>query len=377
MENNGRKPKSRASFFLGATTIIKICLVNLTIILFLAICLEIYLRSSSQYDYFKTNEKLIKGKEIHLNSSGYRDDEFNKVIKNDGSQKIIYLAGSSIAFGTGVAWNEVYAKKLQKMLNNVQPNEEYFVINAGAQGDTVGNVLNKMKDLKLEKFPELIIFSVPPSLFTKELKQKMMSTAEPGGRNFKSEDMLLSMHKWLYHNTRSYAFIDQEIRFRLFKMGILRERLDKINGVLMAYAFQIKTIDETVYNLILQAYKDVEEKLLDLKIKKPNATLILLGIPSRFMISDDAIDNLRGIDKKKMRIDPMEKIRMFAKKNDILFADLKPRLIKERMAMFSNKLQWDDLYTRNDYSHLNARGHELAAEVLFETIQANGLLSSN
>ena len=88
-----------------------------------------------------------------------------------------------------------------------------------------------------------------------------------------------------------------------------------------------------------------------------------MGIPSRFMISDDPIDNLRNIDKAKIRIDPMGKLKSIAQKNKIPYVDLKKSLVREREKMISGQIDWNDLYIRNDYAHLNERGHELAAEL--------------
>ena len=116
MENLEQKSNFKTFSSSATHPIIKICLVNLLIILFLAVSFEIYLRANKSFDHFKNNDEFIRGKKRHLNSLGYRDDEFSKVIKRDGNQNIIFAAGGSITYGSGVTWGNVYAKKLQELI---------------------------------------------------------------------------------------------------------------------------------------------------------------------------------------------------------------------------------------------------------------------
>ena len=370
MKNYNSKPDPQAASFT------KIILFNLTIILLLVVSSEIYLRQNKDFDYLKNDRLHTFGEKKHINSSGYRDEEFNTVIKKDGSQTLIFSAGGSITYGSGVAWQNVFAKKLQTMLNNSSFKNSFFSINGGNQGNPLGTILPQINKLKLSSFPKIIIISIPASVVSKELKLISKKPSDLKSKapldNLKSsiKNILLASHIWLHHNTRSYSLIDQELRMNLFRAGIIKEQLDNSNEEMMPFGIQADDIDETRHNLTLEAFDKIEEKVLALK-KKTNATLILLGIPSRFMISDDSIDNLRNIDKAKFRIDPMKKIKSIAEKNGIVYANLKARLVQEHIKMNANEIEWNDLYNLNDYAHLNLRGHEIAAEVLFETIKTN------
>ncbi len=374
---NSQFPPTSSSY-----PIIKIFFLNIAIILFLIASFEVYLRSDKRFDHYKNDAQFTHGVKTHLNSLGYRDEEFSEVIKSDGSQTLIFAAGGSNTYGSGVPWENVFVKRVQYFLNHSQTEKEYYAINGGGQGKPIREVIDQINELNLGTFPKIIILSISAPIISKMFELSMKNpvgldnskTLDSPLFNLKwiMEDFFLSLHVWLHHHTRSYAFIDQELRTRLFKMKLMKERLDKINGAMMAYAFQTDKTNEAYNGLILKTYDRIEEKISSIH-NEANSTLILMGIPMRFMISDNAIDNLRNIDKEKMKIDPMEKIKLMAEKHGILYADLKKRLVRERKNMASGKTKWNDLYIQNDYAHLNARGHELAAEVLFKILQANGL----
>jgi lysophospholipase L1-like esterase len=359
---------------------------NLLFLLLIFALFEIFLRLNSKYDYLISNKNITHGFEVNLNSSGFRDEEFDALIKKNENQFVVFVAGASITFGPGVEWDHVFAKRLQDLLNLKPSNQTFVVINGGGQGYDANQITNLIDKIELSIQPNLVVVVLSPPVVSREfrnnlLKKNSNSQMEGAEKNrgkmkLKFTEKLLQAHVWMYSNLRCYAFLQQEVRPFLYRKKIIREPLDKLTGSIMAYAFDADGIDGNLFNRIQHTYSLIGDNIrkLNEKLKTIGSGLLVMGVPSRFMISDLPEDNLRNIDKKKIRIDPMEKIKSLLQKNRIPYADLKHRFVREREQMISGKIKWNDLYNRNDYAHLNDRGHEIASEVLLSAINASNFL---
>lgn len=371
--------------------IVRIFLWNILILFAFVFAFEIYLRVDKDFEYLKSNSQFTRGNEMHYNSMGYRDEEFNSLIRKEENPFLIFAAGDSTTFGSGVSWQNTYPKKLQRLLNDKQPETNFVVVNGGGQAYGVKHVFEQVMDLKFPVQPSVVILGLSSPLIAKKfefgglytLKKTAPSTNQNEikfiGLKMKLERFLLNLHASSHQYIRGYAFIDQEVRPFLYKKKILKEKLDRFTGSIMAYAFDVEGVTPEIFTHIQEAYSQLEETIKKLKQSSmaSGKKIILMGIPDRFTISNDPIDNLRNIDKKKMRIDPMDQFKSISKKYQVPYADLRERMVHEREKMLSGQIEWNDLYIRNDYAHLNDLGHELAAEILFNTLRASGFISQN
>lgn len=86
--------------------------------------------SGQLYYLFRPNEDYLwKGTPVHINSKGFRTEEF-EVPKPEGIYRILNV-GDSIAFGWEVSQEDTYGKQLESILNARNDGVHYEVINAG------------------------------------------------------------------------------------------------------------------------------------------------------------------------------------------------------------------------------------------------------
>ena len=156
---------------------------------------------------------------------------------------------------------------------------------------------------------------------------------------------------------RSYLYIafDAHVRRQLYRLGVLRDRMDKREGATFAYAFDVPGLPQSEVD---RAYALLHADLPRLKrlLDDAGVALVILEIPSRFRISTLAVDNERGYDLSKIRVEPMRRVSAIATELGIPFVDLQPILSQERHAMLAGTRAWNDLYVPLDYVHLNRRG---------------------
>ena len=182
----------------------------------------------------------------------------------------------------------------------------------------------------------------------------------------------LKVHSRLY-GSYLYVFIDANVRRRLYRLGVLRDRMDQGRGAVFTYAFDEPGVD---LEEVEAAYHDYAQHLSVIKrlLDERGIPMLALGLPSRFRISDEPVDNERGFDTAKIRIDPYDRMAQYCRELGIPFVDLRLRLRKERQAMLDGDKPWNDLYIPYDYSHLDPAGLGMAAEMLRAEIDRQGWL---
>jgi hypothetical protein len=165
-----------------------------------------------------------------------------------------------------------------------------------------------------------------------------------------------------------YVFLDSNLRRMLYRTGIHRGQMDRRVGAVYAYAFDVPGVDldevESSYRMLAECLAKMTA-MLDAR----GVPLVVLGIPSRFRISDDPVDNERGFAIGKIRIDPLDRVAESCTDLGIPFVDLRPPLRAERRRMFAGHRSWDDLYIPLDFVHLNSVGLRIAAVELLRMIE--------
>ncbi len=272
-------------------------------------------------------EKITGGHEIAYNEYELRDEAF-PIQKPRGQKRIIAL-GNSTTFGSGVAANETWPKKLQEKLG-----PKWFVINAGGQGSSLSKGIEFMEGQGLEFEPEIIIFAFSPSMIAP-------SKTSSGGE---LRRLLLPLHKAL-HASYAYSAFDFYGRKNLYRLGILRD------SPRVLYAYQEES--EPSYT---EFARDLER--LSALARTHDIRLLVLGIPSLFELGDDFENNPRRFPLDQIRIQPLDQIAGLAKEQNIPFTDLREGLKSGPHA-----------YIPGDYTHLNAAGHEAAVQAILQRIK--------
>lgn len=306
------------------------------------------------------------GHSIILNSHGLRDVEF-EARRGPHEHRILCL-GDSTTFGAGVGADETYPKQLEKRLNHSRPNTRWLVINGGGQGASVSQQTDFLLEKGLSFDPSLIVLGFSPSMLGVAAEASRRAAEQPQaqpGPSWKrwglaAHHVALSLHARL-HQSYLYVSCVSNVRRFLFRHGILRDRMDYPTGAVFAYAFRVPGVNLAQ---VEEAYRVFEGELVELQgiFKTQGNPLVVLGIPSRFRISNDRRDNERGYDLGQIRIEPLERVAAICRRRKIPFVDLTPRLARERVEMAAGRKPWDDLYIPLDYAHLNTTGMAIAAE---------------
>ena len=311
---------------------------------------------------------LTGGHPIHLNSHGLRDEEFPEA-RPAGERRILCL-GDSTTFGAGIAAEETYPKQMERLLNEApEGRKRWRVINAGGQGASVTGLTEYLERQGLAFKPEAVVLGFSPTMVGVAGRHTdEAAPQETAGRTLRG--MLLSLHVRL-HSSYLYVLFDANLRKRLYRWGVIQDRMDARQGALFAYAFDVPEIQKPE---VEEAYGKLEREISLLKklLAAKRIPLIVLNIPSRFRISDSPEDNERGYDPARIRIDPTDRVAVFCWKMGIPFSDLRPALGQLRQKMLRGEIPWDDLYTPTDYAHLNPRGMREAAILLLQKRTGRG-----
>jgi hypothetical protein len=337
------------------------------------------------YSCYIFTKSLTGGHPQLMNSWGIRDREFPRQCP-PGETRLLCL-GNSTTRGAGVASHHTYPKQLEAQLNDRGAGNHYLVINASGEGRSLYHALEFLKNDGVDMGPEVVVLGFSPSMLA-VLAQEHAALSEQAAAEAAGDDnpqpslkrrlsetatsVVVSLklaRRYSYLN----AFIDSNIRKALYRARVLRDPMNSRVGAIFSYAFDVPGVDidqvETAYDLAAARLADMKNVL-----DEQGVHLMVLGIPSRWEISEHHEDNRRHFELGKIRISPLDRAAEYCRELGVPFVDLRPRLRKERLAMLEGNKPWDDLYIPLDYSHLDPAGLGIAAEMLLGEIERQGWL---
>lgn len=301
---------------------------------------------------------------IKVNSKGLIDYEYNYSKPND-TERIIVLGDSYIA-GQEVALGKIMSKKLEKMLNKNSNNDvKYEVINMGygGFGPTAEAILFEKEGIKYS--PDILIFNIyVGNDFTKidfgttayikneafndtYIKEIPTTTAKQRLNNF------------IFRNYFTYSYIKKLIdEFRYGKE-------DKLSQELVIYQKEYpKKIKENIERLEiilnhLKRYTDAE-----------NINLLVVLISTKQQVDKNKLAEMVSeytMNESDLDIKKAQKIFLqFGFENNINMLDLLPS--------FEKRNRNNTFYFEID-GHWNEKGHELAANLIYEKLINEGLIT--
>ena len=314
---------------------------------------------------------------------GYREKQF--ALKDQNEQFRVLAIGDSTTFGTGVRWNETYAKQLQALLAERCARPDFLVLNAGGQGSSFKAVIENLEEHCNRVSPDVVVLAISASFPARHKRDGVLNAAanhESRNRQtiaaFLAETRLglSALHRWSLFNVRIWDFVQHEIRYSCFKAGVLKEDLESPRGYVFGYAFEAGSRADQRLRQVKKIYRAMEEDLVRARdmLKERAIPLCVMALPSRFMISNLPVDNFRHVDKDKIRIDPVKQWQVIARRHGIPFVDVKSRLLEQRQAMVQGLRPWDDLYVPDDIVHLNAAGNRIASEAIADEFYRRGII---
>jgi hypothetical protein len=316
--------------------LIKDVLILIALVAMAEIILRLFFPGTSTLIY---TENLTGGHPVIYNEYGLRDIDF-PLQKPDGEKRILAL-GNSTTFGSGVAMEDTWPKKLQKELG-----EPWFVINGGGQGSSLPQIELFMDQYGYAMQPDEIILGFSPAMIA---RTKITGVSSALSWSQKLRGSLIAVHKEM-HSSYAYSAFDHYVRQNLYRMGVLEDNLGTLQGAIYAYAFDARGVD---MQRVKNDYQEFFNQLAAFKSKldKRGIKLRIVGFPSRFELSDRAENNPRNYPLQKIRIHPLDQMHDFAKAQNIPFLNLSTALEEK-----------EDIFIEGDYSHLNIMGHKDVAQ---------------
>ncbi|NOY42651.1 MAG: hypothetical protein GXP26_12555 [Planctomycetes bacterium] len=364
----------------------KIVVKDFLILLALLITGELAVRfaipGTEKYVYSQT---VTAGNPIVLNSAGLRERPFPA--QRPANENRILCLGNSTTFGTGIAVEDTYCKQLENLLERNAKDDNFFVINGGGEAGSLGKAIQFLNETGLAYEPAAVVLGFSPSMIAKSLIEEEQKQLQPetkrSSRSHGSETVtslktkvklfVLKLHAAAY-SSRLYVFLDANFRKQLYRLGVLKGRVTSPKGAVFAYAFEDPNVD---LKKVESGYQAFEGRLIELKalLDEKGIPLLVMGIPSRFDLSEQSLDNVRRFDRGKIRIQPVERLAKFCENEQIPFLNLTSELKAVRRQMISKEQAWNDLYVDSDFTHLNTAGSAIAAEELYVAFQKDSRLN--
>lgn len=282
----------------------------------------------------------ILGKDVNINSAGFRGSEF-KLEKPEDTFRIIVL-GDSFTFGHGVSDNEAYPNQLEFVLNQAKQSKKYEVLNFGVDDY---NTQQEFALLKMRGFaynPDMIIIGFYYNDI--EVKRLNPDPAEPDKVNHVQHRKKLSEYiNDFKRNSYFIRFLSPRVNALLRMMGIesfgttgqLNDFLAKEN---------------------IAGWKESQRVLLEIKkeTQQRGANLVVVLL----------VDALR-LDQNYPFRQTHEVVKKFLKGNDIIALDLRDKFDGKDLSRYKVSLL---------DAHPNAELHGLYAEEIFKFLKKNHLL---
>lgn len=336
-----------------------------------------------------------------INSLGYRGQDFS--LEKKAGEKRILIAGDSFILGYGVKDRDLvtaYTEDKLKNSNVVSRLKDAKVINAGYTGGfgPDGYFLHlKNFDLKLQ--PDLVVFSVfvyndfsdmadnewygigefgePTKVVSKTITVSpegwLLPTTIPGRYRLpvlrESNLVILAaetgsrMYSWAKHTF-------DVLKFKIFKPIFPTGEAKDSN---LPGAFVSRCLfGELCHRQTMHLYEDLNSvikasyKLVSDPEKGSTSRFVVLIIPAEFQIYPDTWEKYKtddGISKELVyeeNPNPQKRLKEMLSAENIPYIDLLPIM----------RAQKERIYFEND-GHWNAKGHEVAAEAIYQWILRN------
>jgi len=298
---------------------------------------------SGAYRFSRTKGYELSPGQRDVNSEGFRDHEY-QLAKPPHTFRIVAV-GDSFTFGAGVKAEEAYAKRLEGMLNERFSGigTRFEVLNIGVPGYNTHQELVHFQELGLKFSPDLVIVG-----FT-------MSDAELGDfglKDVKEQEQLIRFKEWLKNHFGLYSFL--RLRMKRLVDWLNSARLDPDN------------IGGSAVIPLKMAARGEPSPGWDL-CRESLGKMAASGRDHHFPVMLVIFPFLDRLDDTYPFTAEHALVATTASGNGMVVLDLFPAF---------RGLQPSTLWVTPADSHPNSHGHLIAAEWIFKTLLANGLVPS-
>jgi GDSL-like Lipase/Acylhydrolase family len=298
---------------------------------------------SGAYRFSRTKGYELSPGQGDVNSEGFRDHEY-QLTKPEHTFRIVAV-GDSFTFGAGVKPEETYSKRLEAMLNEQFGGKSmrFEVLNTGVPGYNTHQELIHLQELGLRFEPDLIVVG-----FT-------MSDAELGDlglKDAKERERLIRFKEWLKNHFGLYGFL--RLRMKRLVDWFNSASLDPNNiggSAVIPLRLAANGKSSPGWNLCRESLGEIA----------------VLGRTHRCPIMLVIFPFLDRLDDTYPFTAEHALVAKTGRENQMVVLDLFPAF---------RGLQPPKLWVTPTDSHPNSHGHLIAAECIFKTVLASGLIPS-
>lgn len=285
------------------------------------------------YYLFRPNEDYLwEGIPVHINSRGFRTDEF-AVPKPAGTYRILNV-GDSVAFGWEVRQEDTYGKQLERMLNARNDGRRYEVINAGIPAWTIEAERNFLLQEGLDYQPDLVLLDVT-----------IVNDIYGSGPAVSERQTLF---QWLRDHTYFWPFLTTQARFLLAKQRG-PEAIPVLNPPHHAAAYYPLHEDSPVWDGVWAPIAEMGQACQQRGIR-----FVVVAFPTAFQLNSAAHPDV-----------PQRVLGQQSAAAGIEFVDLLPVYRQACDDAVAGACEgYENLLFADVWMHPNPLGHRLAAETL-------------
>ncbi len=315
---------------------------------------------------------------ITFNSKGLRDYEYSYE-KPKGTYRIL-LVGSSFSQALQVPLNQTYENILEKKLNN-ELKRKYEVLNGAVGGYSTAQELSYLRTEGLKYKPDMILLDFSSRDVAENSITPLVSIEN--NKLVEHIPVKISMAKSFLLSCSRYSHLcalTQTVILEGAKnQNIIRYLLakSKISSGDAKSKRDVGIVDMFYKNNTPKASEAIQKTFMLIQEIKSFADenkiqLVMFVIPNREQVDKNRFEDFvrqNNLNEKDLEPDKMQKLAAkFASENNITYFDMLP--------YFQQKNANNTFYFNID-GHWNSKGHQLAADLLYDYLVKNNLIPKN
>jgi lysophospholipase L1-like esterase len=358
-----------ASFAKGALVTLRRCVVaqwktGLVVALGLIAC-EFLARSIEPRLMDRVYSKtLTSGHVIGMNSQGFRGEVLT-LPKPSQTTRILAL-GDSVTFGTGVEASSTWPAQLQQLLSVTQG--EVDVLNAGLEGLDLLQIQLEFVNRWQQFEPDYVVLMVSGYLVTTSYTRRGRSEVLPLDAwtreviSIKKDSSLKGKLRDVSRSSALLGALSIGMDHLKYFLGLKNHAVDASIpiGVMLAHGYQQNEIDDKAIDETWVRFESDLDTLLS-TTSELGIPLIVVYAPPRFTLSESRSDNLKWVNKDRLKVDPFKRMIAICRERDIPFLD--PRVPLSEASK--------PVYVLSDYTHFDHSGHKVIAELVAEYFRSS------
>ncbi len=306
---------------------------------------------------------LTGGHPIAMNAQGFRGDPI-EIPKHEGVHRILAL-GDSVTLGTGIPADQTWAAHLESHLDAPDANVE--VINAGLPALDLAQIELELRTRWRKMEPDEIVLVISGNMISFAIARSQRETIDPPNPKARAETKLSadtgikSKIKGVYNNLAiPNALLIGAEHFK-YAIGLQDHRYDPgfPAGVMLAHGY---VQDGSAPQRVDEAYTLVRTQIEELHAHATEMGLpiTIAYAPPRFMLDESVSNNLKFVDRNRLTIDPIERIKQICDELKIPFVDPRDAI----------RSATSPTYVISDYTHFAPNGHEALARSIADAINS-------